>query len=163
DGAKSIEKYENDKDGEETRRVLKAALAIVERLTGNSPGSLGLHPAVYFYNERGKYSRFLFLGMASLMAEKLRNNDDGSFKKFTHSRKNVEKFLMDNKSLIGILLQNMGKGNRVSKMRDLFAFLIDESGARLVTPEDAIAHLGLRGRIIDVNAAQIGPTRFSDD
>jgi len=163
DGAKSIEKYGNDKDGEETRRVLKAALAIVERMTGNSPGSLGLHPAVYFYNERGKYSRFLFLGMASLIAEKLRNNDDGYFKNFTLSRRNVEKFLMDNKSLIGILLQNMGKGNRVSKMRDLFGFLIGESRARLVTPEDAIAHLGLRGRIIDVNAAQFGPARFSDD
>ena len=141
-GAKSIDKYDNDTDGEETRRVLKIALLIIEKMTGDSSGSLGLHPAVFFYNERGKYSRFLFLGMASLIAEKLRNNDDGYFKKFTYSRKNLEKFLMDNKSLIGILLQNMGKGNRVSKMRDLFAFLISKSAARLVTPEDAIAHLG---------------------
>ena len=36
----------------------------------------------------------------------------------------MEKFLIDNKSLIGILLQKMGKGNRVSKMRDLFSFLV---------------------------------------
>lgn len=162
-GARPIDKYENDPDGEETRRVLRVALSIIEKMTGNSHGSLGLHPAVYFYNEKGKYSRFLFLGMASLIAEKLRNNDDGYFKKFTYARKNLEKFLIDNKSLIGILLQNMGKGNRVSKMRDLFAFLISESADRLVAPEEAIAHLGLRGRIIDVNAAQLGPTRFSDE
>jgi hypothetical protein len=92
-GEKSIDKYEDDVVGDETIKVLKIALLIVERMTGNSPGSLGLHPAVYFYNERGKYSRFLFLGMASLIAEKLRNNDDDYFKKFTHSRKNMEKFL----------------------------------------------------------------------
>jgi hypothetical protein len=163
DGVKSIDKYEDDQSGDETIAVLKTALKIVERMTGNSAGSLGLHPAVYFYNERGKYSRSLFLGMASLIAEKLRNNDDSYFKKFTYSRKNMEKFLMENKSLIGILLQNMGKGNRVSKMRDLLAYLVDESETRLVTPEDAIAHLGLRGRIIDVNTANLGPTRFSDD
>lgn len=163
DGAKSIDKFDDDVAGDETIKVLKRALLIVEKMTGNSAGSLGLHPAVYFYNERGKYSRFLFLGMASLIAEKFRNNDDGYFKKFTYSRKNMEKFLIDNKSLIGILLQNMGKGNRVSKMRDLLAYLVEESSTRLVLPEDAIAQLGLRGRIIDVNAAQSGPTRFSDE
>jgi hypothetical protein len=103
DGVKSIEKYDDEGSGDKTISVLKAALSIVERMTGNSDGSMGLHPAVYFYNERGKYSRFLFLGMASLIAEKLRNNDDLYFKKFTHARKNMEKFLMSNKSLIGIL------------------------------------------------------------
>jgi len=162
-GVKSIDKYENEGPGDATISILNSALQIVQRMTGNSAGSMGLHPAVYFYNERGKYSRFLFLGMASLIAEKLRNNDSSYFKKFTAARKNLEKFLMSNKSLIGILLQNMGKGNRVSKMRDLFSFLVAESEARLVLPEEAIAHLGLRGRIFDVNAAQQGPSRFSDD
>ena len=69
---------------------------------------------------------------------------------------------MNNKSLIGIILQNLGKGSRIVKMRDLFTFLITESEIRVVSPEEAISHLGLRGRIFDVNAAQ-GPTRFSDD
>jgi hypothetical protein len=162
-GTKLIDKYDDDGVGDETIKVLKNALLIVQRMTGNSDGSMGLHPAVYFYNERGKYSRFLFLGMASLTAEKLRNNDDGYFKKFTTARKNMEKFLIDNKSLIGILLQNMGKGNRVSKMRDLFSFLVAESADRILLPEEAISQLGLRGRIFDVNTAHQGPTRFSDD
>lgn len=162
-GAKTIDKYDDEGQGDATISILNSALLIVQRMTGNSAGSMGLHPAVYFYNERGKYSRFLFLGMASLIAEKLRNNDNLYFKKFTAARKNLEKFLMSNKSLIGILLQNMGKGNRVSKMRDLFSFLVAESADRLVLPEEAIAHLGLRGRIFDVNAIQQGPTRFSDD
>lgn len=160
--AKTIDKYDDDSTGDDTTAILTGALAIVQRMTGNSPGSMGLHPAVYFYNEKGKYSRFLFLGMASLIAEKLRNNDDTYFKTFTHARKNMEKFLMENKSLIGILLQNMGKGNRISKMRDLFAYLVAESDQRIVMPEEAITHLGLRGRIIDVNTIH-GPARFSDD
>jgi hypothetical protein len=160
---KLIDKYLDDASGDETTEILNGALSIVQRMTGNTPGSLGLHPAVYFYNERGKYSRFLFLGMASLIAEKLRNNDDMYFKKFTYARKSMEKFLVDNKSLIGILLQNMGKGNRISKMRDLFAYLVAESNdEKTVSPEEAITHLGLRGRIIDVNTTY-GPTRFSDD
>ncbi|MFC0241043.1 GmrSD restriction endonuclease domain-containing protein [Rhodopseudomonas telluris] len=162
-GTRSIERYSDDASGEETIEVLKAALRIVQRMTGNSESSLGLHPAVYFYNERGKYSRFLFLGMAALLSERLRNNDNHFFKKFTSARENMEKFLMENKSLIGILLQNMGKGNRVAKMRDLFAFLVAESVNRLVLPEEAISQLGLRGRIIDVNTTQTGPTKFSDD
>jgi hypothetical protein len=49
----------------ETVQVLKNSLNVLERITGNEPKSLGLHPAVYFYNEKGKYSRFLFLGMNS--------------------------------------------------------------------------------------------------
>ncbi|MDQ6867844.1 MAG: HNH endonuclease [Pseudomonadota bacterium] len=155
-GAKPIDKYDDDGIGDETTEILNRALVIVSRMTGNTAGSMGLHPAVYFYNERGKYSRFLFLGMASLIAEKLRNNDDDYFKKFTRARKNMELFLIDNKSLIGSLTQNMAKGNRISKMRDLFAFLVAESDVKVVHIEDVITHLGVR--IIDG-----GTTKFSDD
>jgi hypothetical protein len=156
-GTRPIDKYDDDSTGDETTKILKEALAIVSRMTDNTPGSMGLHPAVYFYNDRGKYSRFLFLGMASLIAEKLRNNDDEYFKKFTHARKNMENFLISNKSLISSLTQNMAKSNCVSKMRDLFAFLVGESAVKMVQIEEIITHLGL-GRIIEG-----GSTKFSDD
>jgi Protein of unknown function DUF262/HNH endonuclease len=158
-----ISDYADDAAGQETVGVLNRALEIARRITGNQPPSLGLHPAVYFYNEKGKHSRFLFLGMVLLITEKVRNNDDGWFAKFIHARERVERFLIDNKSLIGILLQNMSKGQRMQKMRDLFAYLVAEINAhKSVTVEGAIAHLGLRGRIIDVNAIQQSPS-FSDD
>jgi len=159
---KGIDKYADDGDGTETIAVLQNALEVIKRITGNSAESLGLHPAVYFYNERGKYNRFLFLGMTQLLTEKLRNNDDGFFKKFTSARARLEAFLMTNKSLLGILLQNMGKMQRVPKMCDLLAFLIAELNAgREVTAEQAIQHLGLRGRIIDVVNVQTSP-HFTD-
>jgi HNH endonuclease len=160
---KSIGEYPEDQTGEATIGILSKSLEVLNRITGNSPGSLGLHPAVYFYNERGKYSRFLFLGLTSLIAEKIRSNDGAFFKAFARGRERLERFLVENKSLLGIILQNMGKGQRVPKMSDLFKFLVAQSSAGLeVKPEAAIEHIGLRGRIFDVTGVQTTP-HFTDD
>jgi hypothetical protein len=161
---KYIDGYEDDKSGEETVALLSRSVETLRRIVGNSKGSLGLHRAVYFYNENGKHSRFLFLGMVSLIAERLRNNDGQWFKKFTSVRPRVEEFLIENKSLIGIALQNMGKGQRIPKMKELFDFLVDEAFdfKTPLSPEKAIATLGLRGRILDVRAIQTSP-KVSDE
>ena len=74
---KAIDKYSDDDLGDETVRVLKNSLHVLNRIAGNQPASLGLHPAVYFYNEKGKYSRFLFLGMVAVIQEKLTDTDGG--------------------------------------------------------------------------------------
>lgn len=92
---KTIEAYLDDQAGDATISILTKSLEILNWITGNSPGSLGLHPAVYFYNERGKYSRFLFLGFTSLIAEKIRNNDSNFFKSFSTGRERLELFLID--------------------------------------------------------------------
>lgn len=161
---RAISEYDDDTNGTGTIDVLTRAKKILSRITGNSPGSLGLHPAVYFYNEKGKHSRFLFLAMVMLIAEKIRNNDDQYFKKFSKCRMKVENFLIDNKNLIGILLQNMSKGQRVQNTRDLFDLLVGEySAGRSVTPESAIRQLGLRGRVLDVEAAQVGPSHVPEE
>lgn len=142
---------------------MKNSLEVLTRMVGNRAASLGLHPAVYFYNEKGKYIRFLFFGIAAVIQEKIRNNDSGFFKKFTTVRNRLEKFLIENKSLIGMILQNLNKRTRISKMKDLFEYLVKElQEGKEIRPEDAIAHLGLRGRILDVNATQVSP-QISDD
>ncbi len=161
-GGRDIDQYVNDASGSETVTLLKHALAVLNRITGTSAGSLGLHPAVYFYNEKGKYSRFLFLGMILLIQEAIVNNDKNFFSRFTANRVRLEKFLVEHKSLIGIVLQNLGKYQRIPRMRDLFSFLISEPADTSLTVEGAIAHLGLRGRIVDVNAITQTST-ISDD
>jgi hypothetical protein len=160
---KSISDYEDDQTGEPTLAILIRALGVLNRISGNSPGSLGLHPAVYFYNERGKHNRYLFLGMAQLIAERVANNDDGFFRKFSDVRAKLEMFLMSNKSWLSLLLTNMSRNQRISKTRDLFGYLVAEftSGGD-VTPESAISHLGLRGRFFDVGSAENRP-KFSDE
>ncbi|WP_082596140.1 DUF262 domain-containing protein [Rhizobacter sp. Root16D2] len=161
--ALTIDKYPVDETGEETLSVLRRSTEVLNRITGNSPGSLGLHPAVYFYTERGKYNRFLFLGMASLLAFHVRNNDGGFFKKFTRARVAVERFLVENKSLIALVQQNMSKAQRVPRMRMLFEYLIDTAAEeKQLIAEDAIAQLGLRGRILDINTLQ-SSAHFTDE
>ena len=44
-----VTKYDDDLDGEITVGVLKRSLRLANRISGNDRGSLGLHPAVYFY------------------------------------------------------------------------------------------------------------------
>ena len=101
--------------------------------------------------------------MTSLIAEKVRNNDGLFFKKFTLAREKMERFLVQNKSLITLLLTNMSKGQRTTKMKDLFNFLVEEGCVgKEVTAEEAIAQLGLRGRFLEVDSVQVS-TAISDD
>ena len=39
-------------------KSLNAGLRIAHRITGNSSESLGLHPAVYFSNDKGKHKSY---------------------------------------------------------------------------------------------------------
>jgi hypothetical protein len=57
-----------------------------------------------------------------LIADKLRNNDEQWFRKFTEARGLMEAFLIKNKSLIGNVLQNLSKKGRIPRMRDMFRY-----------------------------------------
>ncbi len=93
---KPIQSYEDDLAGNETLSVLRSGIRSMERITSSKPGSLGLHPAVYFYNEKGKHSRFLFLGVVSLISIALSNNNKDLFFQFTKCRSRIEIFLVGN-------------------------------------------------------------------
>ncbi len=159
----SISAYLDDDTGEETLKVLRNSVQVLNRITGNGPGSLGLHPAVYFYSEQGKYIRFLFLGMIALVSDKLRTNNSVWFKTFTSVRYEIEQFLIENKSTIGLVLQNLSKAQRVSKMRDLFDYLVSTaSKSEGLEIGNAIAQLGITGRILEVDGKQTS-ARISED
>ena len=161
---KSIDDYEDDSTGESTVQVLRNAFKVLDRIAGNQAASLGLHPAVYFYNDRGKYSRFMFLGMVSVIQEALRNNNASFFVKFTTARKRIEKFLLDNKLVLAVMVQNLAKSQRIPKVKALFEFIIkglqdDDSSLAI---EDVISGIGLRGKVIAVSS-QTGVPIISDD
>ncbi|HZP78218.1 MAG TPA: DUF262 domain-containing protein [Pseudolabrys sp.] len=162
DDVADADEFKNDETGDRTLEVLKAGLGIAKRITGNSSESLGLHPAVYFSNDKGKHSRFLFLGMSALVAEKVRNNDDGWFREFTLARKRVEHFLLENKSVIGVVLQNLGKRTRIPKMREMFRYLVDMNTNTVPDPAEVFDHIGMTGKIINLTA-RTKSSRFSDD
>jgi len=113
----------NDLDGTETVRLLKKNFKVASRISGDSHGSLGLHPAVYFYTERGKHSRFLFLGTVKAVARAVTDNDKEWFKKFTRSRGKIEKLLIERKSLINQGLANVNSSQRVERITAISRFV----------------------------------------
>ncbi|HEV2737261.1 MAG TPA: DUF262 domain-containing protein [Candidatus Elarobacter sp.] len=162
-GYRQIADDEEDLDGNETVRALTLAKDVARRFVGNDSASLGLHPAVYFYNERGVHSRHLFLGMVRLLTEKVRNNDSHFFKTFTDVREKLEAFLIANKSIISRSFAYTNREARVLRVRDLLASLITKLSENAEpTIEDVFKAIGVQGRILDIQAVST-KTAFSDD
>jgi hypothetical protein len=162
-GLRHIANDQEDLDGDETVKALNLAKDVARRFVGNDSASLGLHPAVYFYNERGVHSRHLFLGMVRLLTEKVRNNDSKFFRTFTGVREKLEAFLITNKSTISRAFAYTNREARVTRVRDLLAFLItrlSENGEPTI--ENVFQAIGLQGRILDIEAVST-QTSFSDD
>ncbi len=119
---KLVSDQNDDLTGEDTISSLKRSLRLISRISGNDGGSLGLHPAVYFYGPSGRHSRSMFLGMATLIAQKLVNNNLSFFTKFTMARETLEKVLVSRKDLIATILQK----HLSTKRNTIYAKLIDE-------------------------------------
>lgn len=152
---RNIDQDEEDADGSDTIKLFKLSKRIAARLAGDNAESLGLHPAVYFYNERGVHTRHLFLGMVTLIAEKVKNNDSAFFKKFTRVRSKLESFLIENKSLITQAFTNVNRDARVLRVRDLLEALIQKlDKSEKFKTEQLFASIGLSGRILDVRNIQ---------
>lgn len=149
-----------DDDGALTVQTLQNCIAILRRISGNSGESLGLHPAVYFYSDRGKYLPDLFLGMVYLIKGKLLNNDDAFFKIFTERREDIEDFLIKNKPLISQILQQISSRVRTERVADILDYLVHTSG-RDLTIDGVAAAARLKGSIVDLREKVEGKT-FSD-
>lgn len=159
----AIKEEEEDEDGTGTITILDRALAVAGRITGNDNGSLGLHPAVYFYGPSGRHTAPLFMGIATLIARKLVNNDSGFFKKFTDHRGTFEEFIVENKQLVAAIIQQTRSGKRYDTIANLFDFILSKLASG-VTPTEAeiIEKAGVTGKVI-VGKEFGGAKHFSDD
>lgn len=160
---KDIDDLPIDVDGSLTTDVLKKTLALMKRLTGNEGGSLGLHPAVYFYGPTGRHSSPMFMGTVKLLAQKLADNDGEFFKKFTAVRANLETLLIENKDLIALILQRQISTKRVERYSNLLdQIIISLTSGGVVTEANLVAMAGLDGKIVTGNVEGVGK-KFSDD
>jgi len=107
DKSPSIKSHNEDTDGQETIKILNKAKRLTNRITGNDKGSLGLHPAIYYYGPSGIHSSPLFLGTARFISEKLANNDNDFFRKFSMARNKIEEALISNKELMQLSYKNL--------------------------------------------------------
>lgn len=103
------DKLPDDLDGQATLSFLKAVARRVERITGDSSMSLGIHPVVYFYTRSGSFQPTAFLA-ASLFFEELAEKD--KLREFTRVRKDFEEFLIVHKEAMSLLIHKFGSGGR---------------------------------------------------
>ncbi|MBC7705730.1 MAG: DUF262 domain-containing protein [Rhodoferax sp.] len=160
---KGVEDLPDDAEGSLTLHVLNVTLNLVKRVTGNDGGSLGLHPAVYFYGPTGRHSGAMFMGTMTLIARKLASNDKEFFKKFTKVRSSLEALLVDHKDLMATILQKHVSGRRIER----YVTVLDETIAALakgqkVEEADLVKFAGLDGKIV-TGTSEDAPRKFSDD
>jgi Protein of unknown function DUF262/HNH endonuclease len=145
----NLEGDKDDVDGTATVKLLKNAAELTNRLSGNSGGSLGLHPAVYYYGPTGRHSIPMFLGTVGLIAKKLSNNDRGFFQKFSSVREKLEKCLVIHKELIATVLQKQVSSKRTSTYSLLLDKLITELLIKAeISDSDIVKHSGLEGKVV---------------
>lgn len=160
---KGINDTNDDIDGLETISVLTKTVALVRRVTGNDGGSLGLHPAVYFYGPTGRHSSPMFMGTMTLFGRKLANNDPSFFKKFTRIRSNLEDILVSKKDLIATILQKHVSPKRVDKYADFLDKVINQLyNGQIPSDLELVTMAGLDGKIIVGNSKEYAKD-FSDD
>lgn len=87
---------ENDANGKETIRFLTGTNKILRRLTTSHASSLGLHPAVYFYSEKGRYQPTAFMAWIEIIKE---FEVGALFDNFTKNREQYESALIKLKQL----------------------------------------------------------------
>lgn len=159
----SVEDQQEDAGGNATVQSLNRSLRLAKRITGNDSGSLGLHPAVYFYGPTGRHSGPMFMGTMALIGKRLANNDQTFFGRFTNVRSNLEAVLITHKDLIATILQKHPSKRRAASYEKLFEeiiSLLDDGGSP--TEEWLIEMSGLRGKLV-TGSARSQSSRFSDD
>lgn len=160
---KNVFDTEDDEDGTATILALKKTYDLAGRVTGNESGSLGLHPAVYFYGPTGRHSGPMFMGTMTLVARKLSNNDKTFFSKFTQARSRLEQILIHHKDLIATIIQKHISPRRVEKYADLLDDLIKHLNAgEDLTELEIVKISGLDGKIF-VGSSGETSQNFSDD
>ena len=80
----------DDTTGDETKAILKNLKKLLEVLNSNEPGSLGLHPIIYFYSKNGNFKPAIFYA-TFLFVKKIYERD--KLKIFTKNRKVFEDFI----------------------------------------------------------------------
>lgn len=109
---KTKEEQKDITNGSETLDFLDRTRKLIWKTLSEKPGSLGLHPSIYFYSSGGKFIHSAFLGMMQLLIENDGPKDDTFLPLFTKVRSNVELFLIKYKMFLGQINAKFGSKER---------------------------------------------------
>ena len=102
-----LKELADDTDGSETIKYLRRVKHIIARICSAEFGSLGLHPAVYFYGLSGRYQPTAFLATVKLLMEmEARNELDW----FAERRARFEDFLVQHRYFVNQIVNQFGSG-----------------------------------------------------
>ena len=114
---------EKDLDGTETLGVLKNTKKILEIINSKEPGSLGLHPIIYFYSKKGNFKPANFYATI-LFVKELKNKKQ--FDKFISIRADFEEFIYKNDYIVDQINRNLRSTKRSAvPLKELDIFIMD--------------------------------------
>ncbi|MCA9077405.1 MAG: DUF262 domain-containing protein [Planctomycetaceae bacterium] len=117
----------DDEDGNSTVKHLKNTRRVLQRITGTHPGSLGLHPAVYFYSASGRYQPTGFLAAVEMVRDFEEKN---RFRTFSDVRRQFEDFVVKYKSLSNQVTVKWGSGVKgFSRLKEVYDIVLNDLGA----------------------------------
>lgn len=80
-----------DHEGQETIHFLNKCKDVAQRINSEHPGSLGLHPIIYFYSDNGRHKPASFFAIIAMILDFEKRK---YFHEFTKVRRNFEELLI---------------------------------------------------------------------
>lgn len=118
-----------DADGQATLTFIKRVKRIASRISGDHSGSLGLHPAVYFYGSTGRFQPTSFLATVGLIQEFEEKN---LYPYFTENRAAFEEFLLRYRYFTNQVVSVTGSGFKgYLRIIKLFKFILGGIAAKM--------------------------------
>ncbi|MGA3172444.1 MAG: DUF262 domain-containing protein [Chthoniobacteraceae bacterium] len=122
---------EEDLIGDQAIEYLERTQKVMEFILSSEPGSVGLHPAVYFYSWTGKQQPILFLTIAELMLDLQQKQ---KLPKFISVRQKLEQYLIFNRALVAQVIRKFGtKTSGYVHVTEFYSKLIDHLLAGVAT------------------------------
>ncbi|MFI0233516.1 DUF262 domain-containing protein [Streptomyces sp. NPDC017086] len=119
----AISTLADDPDGTTTLEFMRATKKAASKIAGNSPASLGLHPAVYFYSATGRFQPAAFLAAVAFTQELVEKR---RLVKYTDLRAKFEDFLVEYKHFLNQIVQSYGSLQRsVPPILEMYKVLLD--------------------------------------
>ena len=111
-----------DADGTMTVGYLREARKKIDRITGDTSRSLGLHPVVYFYTRSGTFQPTVFLAVSGFVEDLQTRN---KLIEFTKHRREFEEFLIAHKEATTLLIKQLGSGTRhIPRLREYYSLIL---------------------------------------
>jgi len=155
---KIVNPLADDVDGTETLAFLKKVEKRISLVTTNHPGSLGFHPAVYFYAMSGKFLANAFLAsleFAKELDQRRKKNE------FCEVRGDFENYLFQNKVYISLTVTKLGSGARsLTRLKDLY-WRIFEYFSEGLQPEEITERLFNDQSFSHLRASEVPPPHVS--